>query len=264
METDAFAGFVPFQQSEAYAAAAAAQGARVAWVELGRARTLVVERGRLRLMLRGMPAPGTAGEARRALRQLARWPGVTIATPEVAMSGFGLIPVVTPAHHALWDLSGDLRAGMAGRWRNRLVAAERRVHPRPAGRATLDALIAAEAAQRAERRYRGMPEGFTRALPTESLRLWDWRSGGAVGAAMAFVVHGQSATYHLGWASAQAWAAGVHPAMLTRAAEALRAEGVRWLDLGLVDTEAAPGLARFKLGTGARLKRLGPTLLVLP
>ena len=44
----------------------------------------------------------------------------------------------------------------------------------------------------------------------------------------------------------------------------LRAEGVRWLDLGSVDTEAAPGLARFKLGTGAALKRLGATCLVLP
>ncbi|MGL4236328.1 hypothetical protein [Tabrizicola sp.] len=52
--------------------------------------------------------------------------------------------------------------------------------------------------------------------------------------------------------------------MLTRAAEALAAEGVRWLDLGSVDTEAAPGLARFKLGTGAGLRRLGATMLVLP
>ena len=50
---------------------------------------------------------------------------------------------------------------------------------------------------------------------------------------------------------------------LARAAEALRAEGVAWLDLGSVDTEAAPGLARFKLGTGAELRRLGiGTLLV--
>ena len=49
-----------------------------------------------------------------------------------------------------------------------------------------------------------------------------------------------------------------------QAAQALRAEGVRWLDLGSVDNEAAPGLARFKLGTGARLCRLGATCLVLP
>ena len=81
---------------------------------------------------------------------------------------------------------------------------------------------------------------------------------------MAFVVQGGCATYHMGWTSDAGRAAGVHAVMLTRAAEALQAEGVRWLDLGSVDTEASPGLARFKLGTGARLKRLGATLLVLP
>ncbi|MFP5481461.1 MAG: GNAT family N-acetyltransferase, partial [Alphaproteobacteria bacterium] len=96
------------------------------------------------------------------------------------------------------------------------------------------------------------------------LRLWEWREAGTMGAAMAFVVHGGSASYHLGWASMAAKAAGVHGVMLARAAEALRAEGVAWLDLGSVDTEAAPGLARFKLGTGAELRRLGATCLVLP
>jgi hypothetical protein len=52
--------------------------------------------------------------------------------------------------------------------------------------------------------------------------------------------------------------------MLFHAALALRAEGVRWLDLGSVNTEDAPGLARFKLGTGAVLHPLGSTLLVVP
>jgi hypothetical protein len=52
--------------------------------------------------------------------------------------------------------------------------------------------------------------------------------------------------------------------MLFQAAVALREEGVRWLDLGSVDSERALGLARFKLGTGAGLKRLGATMLVLP
>ena len=52
--------------------------------------------------------------------------------------------------------------------------------------------------------------------------------------------------------------------LLLRAAEALWAEGVRWLDLGSLDSERAPGLARFKLGTGAELRPLGATCLVLP
>lgn len=250
---------LPLQQSAAYAAAAAACGARVRWLEAANGPVLAVERGRLRLISR------VAGLGRADLRRLARWPGLTVVTPEDGVRGLGLVPLVTPRHHAVWDLSGDLRAGLAGKWRNRLVVAEAagvRVRRGEAG--TLDRLIAAEALQRRARGYRALPEGFTRALPPAALRLWDWQEAGKTGAAMAFVVQGASASYHLGWGSDAARAAAVHGVMLMRAAADLAAEGVRWLDLGPVDTEAAPGLARFKLGTGARVKRLGATMLVIP
>lgn len=248
--------FLPLQQSDAYAAAVVACGAQVRWLEGG---VLAVERGRVRLISR------VTGHDRAGLRRLARWPGVTVATPEEGVAGFGLVPLVTPITHALWSLEGDLRAGLAGKWRNRLVAAERAgVRVRPGGRACLEALLAEEGKQRRQRGYRALPEGFARALPEGALRLWEWRKAADFAAGMCLVVHGRSATYHLGWASDAARAAGVHGVMLMRAAEALAAEGVRWLDLGSVDTEAAPGLARFKLGTGAGLRRLGATCLVLP
>lgn len=256
-------GFVPFQQSEAYAAAARAMGARAVWLDVDGGRVLAVERGRLRLISR-VCLDGAAGGQRRALRRLARWPGITLATPEAGVAGLGLIPLVTPMHHAVWRLEGDLRAGMAGKWRNRLVAAERGVRVRRGDAGTLDRLIAEEARQRAVRRYRALPGGFLRALEPGALRLWEWRQGGGMAAAMAFVVQDGTASYQLGWASGAARAAGAHGVMLARAAEALMADGVGWLDLGSVDSEAAPGLARFKLGTGARLKRLGATCLVLP
>jgi len=256
--------FQPFQQSAVYAVAAAASGARVRWVELGSGQALAVERGRLRLILRVRLA-GTGAAQSAAIRGLARWAGVTVVTPEDPVAGFGLLPLVTPLHHAIWTLGPDLRAGMAGKWRNRLVAAEGAgVRVRRGGAETLALLLEAEGAQRQVRRYRALPGAFTRALPLADLRLWEWRQAGTRAAAMAFVVHGRTATYHLGWASDVARCAGVHAVMLTRAAEALGAEGVRWLDLGAVDTEATPGLARFKLGTGASLKRLGATVLVLP
>jgi hypothetical protein len=265
-ETAEGTDFLPFQQSAVYAAAAGACGARVRWLDVGFGKALAVERGRLRLILRGpvwardMPED----DRRRALRRLARWPGATVLTPEEPLSGFGLLPLITPLHQAVWDLSGNLRVGMTAKWRNRLVAAERQVLVRRGNAGTLDRLMAREEAQRQARGYRALPAGFTRALAPGALRLWEWRQGGAMEAAMAFVVHGCTATYHLGWGSDAARAAGAHGVMLTRAAEALAAEGVRWLDLGSVDTEAAPGLARFKLGTGAALKRLGATCLVLP
>ncbi|MFN4192639.1 MAG: GNAT family N-acetyltransferase [Tabrizicola sp.] len=262
-----FAGFLPLQQSAPYAAALEGCGARVRWAETDSGPVLMVERGRLRLISR-IRLPGRdadMAQQRHALRRLARWPGLTVVTPETGVRGFGLLPLVTPMHHAIWALGPDLRARMARTWRDHLAGAERAgLAVRRGGRATLDALIRAEAVQRAERRYRALPEAFTRALPAADLRLWEWRQGGEVQAAMCFVVHGASASYHLSWGSGLARKAGVHGLMLTRAAEALREEGVRWLDLGSVDTERAPGLARFKLGTGARLHRLGATALVLP
>lgn len=262
-----FSEFRPFQQSEAYAAAAAASGARVRWCEVDGGRALAIERGRLRLISRGpvWETERTPEEQKRALRHLARWPGITIATPEVELRGLGLVPLVTPLHHAIWRLGPDLRAGLSGKWRNRLTSSEKSgIRVRDGGRAVLDRLLIEETRQRKDRGYRSLPPQFSAALPSDSLRLWDWRHGGDTGAAMAFVVDGSCATYHLGWASEPAREAGVHAVMLMRAAEALQAEGVRWLDLGSVDTDRAPGLARFKLGTGAALKRLGSTVLVLP
>jgi hypothetical protein len=37
---------------------------------------------------------------------------------------------------------------------------------------------------------------------------------------------------------------------------ALKAQGVARLDLGTIDTRRAPGIARFKLGAGARVEVL--------
>ena len=106
------AGFVPFQQSASYAAAVVACGARVRWLD----GVLAVERGRVRLISRAV------GLDRAGLRRLANWPGLTVATPEDGVAGFGLVPLITPMHHAVWALGPDLRAGMTGKWRNRLGA----------------------------------------------------------------------------------------------------------------------------------------------
>jgi len=259
--------FLPFPQSAVYAVAAEACGARVREIDLGIGHALAVERGHLRLISRGpvWEEGVSATDKRRALRRLARWPGLTLVTPEECLSGFGLIPLVTPTHHVLWGLGPDLRKGMARNWRNHMVSNEKAgMIVSPGDTTTLEILIEAELAQRTHRRYRTLSPGFTRALPPEALRLWQWRDRGQVEAAMMFVRHGSTATYHLAWGSEAARKTGIHALMLTRAAEALRDEGVRWLDLGSVNTEQAPGLARFKLGTGADLRRLGPTLLVLP
>jgi len=259
--------FQPFAQSAAYGLAAAACGARVFTADLGIGAALVVERGRLRLISRGpLWEQGlTDGLRRQALRRFARWPGLTIVTPEIALAGPGLVPLVTPMTHAVWDLGGDLRAGLDRKWRGHLTAAERKglaLRRDPPG--ALHRLLTQEAAQRRTHGYRALSADFSRALPPAALQLWEWSPAGEVAAAMCFVRQGASASYHLAWGNQAARQAGVHTLMLWQAALTLRDQGVRWLDLGSINTEDAPGLARFKLGTGAAVKRLGSTLMVLP
>lgn len=264
---EGFDAFRPLQQSPVYARAVERLGARVRQVDLGCGEALVLQRGRLQSVLRGpIWQPGAAeGDRLRALRRLARWPGVTVITPEEELRGFGLIPLITPMHHAVLDLGRDLRKGMARNWHNELKQAERagiRIHCGDPG--TMERLIGAEAGMRDARRYRALPAGFLRAVPEVHLRVWEWPDAGAMQAAMVFIRHGTSASYHMAWGSEASRKASVHHLILTCAAEALAAEGVRWLDLGSLDTDRAPGLARFKLGTGASLRRLGMTCLVLP
>jgi len=259
--------FLPFAQSPPYAIAAMACRATVFQADLGIGQALVVQRGRMRLISRGPMWDERASDTARraALRRFARWPGVTLVTPEDWLTGFGLVPLVTPMTQAIWDLAGDPRLRMDRKWRSHLATAERTgatfQRDRPGA---LERLLMQEAAQRRQRGYRTLSAKFTRALPPDALRLWEWWHEGQLAAAMCFVRHGATASYHMAWGNAAARRDGVHTLMLWQAAQALHSEGVRWLDLGSINTEDAPGLARFKLGTGAAVKRLGSTILVLP
>lgn len=242
---------LPLQQSPAYGAAMAALGAHVR--QIGAVQ--LIERPGLRLIQR---AALTLPEARR----LARFPGATILT--APLRGPGLVPLITPRHHAEWDLSPEpeaLRRGLHGKWRNALRRGEALHLGQDDPRALAD-LLAREAEQARHRHYRNLPAGFVAHWPGPRVLL-HLRHKGVLEAAMLVLIHGAAATYHIGWTSAAGRARQAHRAMLWQAALHLRAAGVRRLDLGAVDS-SNPGLARFKLGTGARLSDLGPTSLVLP
>ena len=72
-------------------------------------------------------------------------------------------------------------------------------------------------------------------------------------------MHGDAATYHVGWSSEEGRKLGAHSLLLWHAINVLRERGLRRLDLGGVDTERGAGIARFKIGTGGAVVTLAGT-----
>jgi len=265
-------GVVPLMQSAG--AARVLGAARLAVIDGGAivARAVVVRRWGLGATLRGPVWESDDAVARVAALRALRRAGVRLVEAEgaadaEALRAAGFRMVATPATVAEWDLSGGaarLRAGLQGKWRNRLVVAERAglVLRERAVSGPGDALLRAEAAQRRARRYRALPGGF--AAGFEGARVVEALAGGAVVAGMLFLRHGRVATYHIGHAGPEGRAREAHRLILWHMAVRLAGEGVVRLDLGTVDTEGAADLARFKIGTGARLRPLGGSFVAVP
>ena len=80
-------------------------------------------------------------------------------------------------------------------------------------------------------------------------------------AGMMFLIHGEAATYHVGWNSDAGRDLHAHNLILWRGIEALRERGVRLLDLGGVNTIRSAGIARFKMSTGGRVVTYAGTFI---
>ncbi len=125
----------------------------------------------------------------------------------------------------------------------------------------------AETAQRRARGYRALPLELARAwarVAADQARLVQCHWQGQTVAQMLILIHGTAATYHIGVTTDEGRRHAAHHLMLAQVADWLAARGVTQLDLGPVDTEGAPGLARFKIGSGATLHRTGGSWLRLP
>ena len=287
---------VPMQQHPLYGATCTALGGGIRRYVLANgngavlAFAQVLERpvpllGAAALLSRGpIWLPGTPNAARRSglmalLRLLRRDHRIVVTTPEPfgegdPLSGSGWLTAVTACHLARLDLSSGemaMRARQHGKWRNRLVRAESaglvvKDTPMPANPGHW--LLMKEAEQACNRRYRRLPPAFTAAWVQEggerSARLFTATKDGAPVAAMLFLLHGNSATYHVGWSGPDGRRAGAHNLLLWRAQLWLAKRGIRLLDLDLIDTHTTPGLARFKLGSGAEVIRLGATRVSAP
>ncbi|MGP6085559.1 GNAT family N-acetyltransferase [Antarctobacter jejuensis] len=191
--------------------------------------------------------------------------GVTAETLRAA----GFWPLMTPASVALLPLGdeADMRAAMHQKWRNRLNRAERNgldVVVRPLQPDHW--MLRAEAEQARQRRYRGLPPDFSLAFaaanPGQAL-VYEARQNNAPVAAGLMLRHGRMATWQIGVSTEAGRDASAMNLILWRAMQDLAARGHDCLDLGILNSQDAAGLAHFKQGTGALSHQLGGTWLHL-
>ena len=154
----------------------------------------------------------------------------------------------------------DIRASAHQKWRNRLVKAEKSpliVEPNGLKPAQYQWLLDHEKAQRKAKKYKATDAqlliAFQKSAGKDSLLCLKASLEGQLVGGMMFMIHGSCATYHVGWTHEDGRRLSAHNLILWHAIEALKARGVTALDLGGVETYKAPGLARFKLGTGGEV-----------
>lgn len=200
-----------------------------------------------------------------------------LVTPEEeASKDLGLSPwrrVMTGYSTVMLDITPSmdvLRAQLDKRWRHRLGGAENAaltVHRVGTNPGQYRWLLDADMQQRQERNLEGLPIAFfdlyakARQTPAKTILTLraDWGRDRVAG--MLFLIHGEAATYQLGWTSDQGRDLHAHNRVLWAAIEELKARGVRWLDLGGVNTQRSAGVARFKIKTGGRVVTFAGTYL---
>lgn len=185
----------------------------------------------------------------------------------------GFAQVMSAATVTMLPIKADMDAQLAqadGKWRNAArqgIAAGLRLRQRRLCPVRDRWLLHADLTQQRAKRFRALPHAvslaFAQANPGDAMVLTA-SEGTTPIAAMVFLRHGAAATYQIGWSGPRGRSLRAHHALLIDACRQFAAMGVTELDLGTVDTENAPGLARFKLGCGAVPHRLGGTWARLP
>lgn len=257
------------QQSRLYASALSRLSASALWKDVPGGPVLAVTRrvpvmGRIALISR--PGPDLPGDLRHMLGVQALIVNAETPAQGAALARAGFVRLAkgrTIADLSLYGTPEDWLARMDGKWRNRLRHAQRqglefRAAPMPPD--PNHWLFHREAEQQAARGYRNLPKALLAAMAAEpgALTLFTARSAGRIIAAMLLARHGTGASYLIGWSDATGRAASGHNLLLWQAMCVLDAAGVRTIDLGTCDGCAA-GLARFKLGSGAKARELDGT-----
>ncbi len=185
------------------------------------------------------------------------------ADPQFQAADTGrLSQVITGDSTVLLDLrlsEAQLRAKLHGKWRNRLRQAEQHAQVHlfsGTDDQRLASTLQREVQQRREKRFHGLPIEFVLSFvacgPSSTANYWLCEASlqGQPVAAVLFLRHGNTATYHIGWLAPPARAMNLHNLLLWRGLCDLKKQGVHWLDLGGVNTEDLGGISHFKLGMG--------------
>ncbi|WP_245882542.1 GNAT family N-acetyltransferase [Yoonia sediminilitoris] len=266
---------MPLQQHPNFGAALRLMGRDVRSVDLpGAAPVQIIRRFGMTFAPRGpiwTDETGTGARAN-ALRALPLRL-INSERSDPALHDAGFRQTMTAAHVAELPLTGkpdDRIARMRGKWRNSWRKAsgqglrfERTIYDTGLHQWLLDA----DTAQQKAKGYKALSHAVVLAYAVECPRdviIFTARKKHDDVAAMLFLRHGMFATYHIGWTSPKGRKCSAHHALLIHAAESFGSDGLARLDLGTVDTEHAPGLARFKIGCGADVRPLGGTWLKLP
>lgn len=193
------------------------------------------------------------------------YPRVQLFTANHSMR---LVPIMTPATHALLNLPVE-RKNLHGKWRNCLKKAEnsglRCRHIACTENALLD-VLKADHQQQIDKSYRALPAEFSlqwQRISTKDFRLITASKNRKNVATALFILHGNTATYHIAQTSTSGRELSAQRLVLWRAFTDFTKQGIEQIDLGQIDTVNAAGLARFKLGTGAKANQFGSTVLAI-
>jgi len=191
---------------------------------------------------------------------------------DVVLRSAGYRQIMTPTWVAGLALHRDPDRQMAQarvKWRNaarQLARRGMRIKQPVVDAQLLNWLLSVDALNQRRKKFRALPAALTRGLVGDGTgaHVLTAQQGNSVHAAMLFLRHGTTVTYHIGWTDARGRAASAHHALIIHAANWFAQRGAVQMDLGTVDTVGAPGLARFKIGSGAKVRALGGTWLRMP
>lgn len=267
---------LPLQQHKYFADALRRLGQPAALQKIpGAAPLVTLKRFGLRFASRG-PVWSNATDPAARIDTLRNSPlrliNANVAAPDIYRAA-GFRMMMTPASVAELDLSSTSEQRIAHakpKWRNAWRRAEEAAFT--VKTQTFDPgqhqwLLNADEAQQKAKGYRALPHAilvaYAQGNPNNAVVFLARQKRECI-AAMLLLLHRPVATYHLGWSGPLGRQLNAHHRLVFAAADWLQNKRYRRFDLGVVDTDNAPGLARFKIGTGADVRSLGGTWLRLP